>query len=487
MLNLKRLCVLGLLWVCPRTSAAASYYVSASGTDANAGTLSAPWKTLARASRAVLHPGDVLLLRGGDVFRDSFSVEAADAGTDANPISITAYGSGRAVIAPLSGSGISVYNAGGYRIAHLAIVGAGDAASGIVFFADVPGGVKLPSVMMDDVEVSGFGSDGIEIGSWNGATGYRNVRITRASVHGNARSGLIVYAQQPNVHEDVYIGDTRAFANSGIAGSPTNSGSGIVLGSVNRGTVERSVASGNGWLCSATEGPVGIWTYDSTFVTIQHNESYGNRTGGPADGGGFDLDQNVSHSVVQFNYSHGNAGAGYLLAQGPATSTHHSNVVRFNVSENDGRKNRYAGIELWGRVLAAEIYNNTIFVAASASGTPRAVYVSNVGVPASTPAHVHIRNNILQTDGSAPLIDVAAGVLGGSPDIRFEGNVYDPSGGAFHVLWGSSSYSSLSAWRATTQETIAGAAVGTTVDPLLTAPGSGQTAGDATKLESLRA
>lgn len=37
--------------------------------------------------------------------------------------------------------------------------------------------------------VAGFGRDGIEIGSWNGTTGYRDVRVTNTSVHGNGRTG----------------------------------------------------------------------------------------------------------------------------------------------------------------------------------------------------------------------------------------------------------------------------------------------------------
>src|SRR5207244_1267412 len=73
-----------------------------------------------------------------------------------------------------------------------------------------------------------------------------------------------------------------------------NSGSGIVLGSVNNGLVERSVAHDNGDLCHANECGAGIWAYDSTGITIQSNLSYSNETGGRTDGDGFDLDQNTS-------------------------------------------------------------------------------------------------------------------------------------------------------------------------------------------------
>jgi len=82
-------------------------------------------------------------------------------------------------------------------------------------------------------------------------------------------------------------------------------------------------------------------------VVIQFNESYDNRTGGPADGGGFDLDSGTSNSILQYNYSHANDGAGFMLAHGRTDRLHAGNIVRYNVSQNDGRKNKYGGIHLW--------------------------------------------------------------------------------------------------------------------------------------------
>ena len=58
---------------------------------------------------------------------------------------------------------------------------------------------------------------------------------------------------------------------------------------------------------------VGIWTYASNRVTIRSSESYGNRTGGHADGGGFDLDGGVTNSVIEYCYSHDNDGPGFLV------------------------------------------------------------------------------------------------------------------------------------------------------------------------------
>jgi Right handed beta helix region len=290
----------------------------------------------------------------------------------------------------------------------------------------------------------------------------------------------------PGSHEQVYVGHSRAYDNPGIATATSNTGSGIVLSGVNGGKVERSVAHGNGRLCATVGGPVGIWTYDSNAVVIQHNESYGNHTASSADGGGFDLDQNVSNSILQYNYSHDNDGAGYLLAHAPANDVHRGNVVRYNISQNDGRKNSYAGIEVWGRTIDTDIYNNTVFVSPAVSGTPSAVRVWNSGIPDRRVSGLRIRNNILITSGGLPVVKVAA-TQASATDVRFEGNNYYASGSTLRLVWGASTYNSVAAWRVSGEETIAGVATGFSVNPQLNAAGAGVTLDDADRLETIDA
>ena len=471
----------------PVPAHATDFYVSALGSDVNGGTSpTAPWRTFGPLNLRSLQPGDRVLLRGGDTLDGTIALDATDRGSPSAPIMVTSYGSGRATIRAGNGSAIYAYNTAGITVTNVNAVGNGSASSGIVFYADLPGDVKLDTIRIDTVEVRGFGRDGIEIGSWNGATGFRNVRITGVSAHDNARTGILTYAYQPNVHQSLYVGYSRAYNNAGIATATTNTGSGIVLGGVDGGTIERSVAHDNGRLCTSAAGPVGIWTYDSRRVVIQQNESYNNRTGGPADGGGFDLDQNVSDSVIQYNYSHGNDGAGFLLAHGPSGDGHHDNVVRFNISENDGRRNAYAAIEIWGRTIRAEIHNNTVFVSAAPSGAGPAVRVGNATIPDRLVSSTHFRNNIFVTSGGASLLDVSA-AQSLAPDLRFEGNDYYASGSAMAIRWGTITYGSLAAWRVTGQETVGGAGTGFSVDPQLASPGAGGTLDDAARLESVDA
>ncbi|MEN3338673.1 MAG: hypothetical protein V7647_2349, partial [Acidobacteriota bacterium] len=286
--------------------------------------------------------------------------------------------------------------------------------------------------------------------------------------------GIFTYAQNANVHEDVRISDSSAFNNSGKAGLLYNSGNGITLSSVNGGVVERSVARDNGYLSDAGNGPIGIWAFNSTRVTLQFNESFHNRTGGEKDGGGYCFDVNTSFSVMQYNYSHDNAGAGYQLAHKPDTYAHTNNVIRYNVSENDGREHDYAAIQTWGRIVNAEIYNNTIYISvrsSSTTGVPRAILIKNSSITLQDPQHLHFRNNIIQSAGGIRLVEAQASALDQATDVRFEGNDYFPSGGSFKIVWGATTYTSLAAWRsATGEERLGGRDVGFAVDPELAKP-----------------
>ena len=469
---------LGWAFLLPAGVEGTEYYVSPSGDDGNSGkSPTEAWKTTGKVNAATFSPGDRVRFEGGATFSGGLYFDAADAGVPAAPVTVGSYGTGRATIDAGDGTGLLAYNSGGFEVRDLRFVGSGattNTGSGIHFYTDLSGGVQLEHVYVDEVEVSGYGEWGILAGGGNGDTGYRDVRITRAVCHDSARGGIITYAANRNVHEDVYVGHCTAYNHAGIAGLTTNSGHGIVLGAVDGGTVERCVAHDNGSLCDASEGPVGIWAYDSTEVTIQHNESYHNRTGGSADGGGFDFDQNVSNSVLQYNYSHDNDGAGYLLCQSPANDNFTGNTVRYNISENDGQKNMFAGILTYGRVQSCDIYNNTVF-------TPS----NQAAVRLVTSAYDDLRfhNNLLITENGVALVKTAD-----TAGATFQGNNYYSSGDAFVINWGGTVYGSLAAWRAATgQEMLGGVDVGSSVDPMLTNPGGGGTVGNADLLATLDA
>lgn len=476
-----------------------TYYLRASGNDHNAGTSpQSAWRTLARVREVRLTAGDSVLLEGGQTFSGSLSFDASVRGSADRPIVIGSYGKGRATIAAGDGRAIFLHNTAGFVIRGLILAGGWDAGrqtgsteAGLDLFNDLPGGKKLDFIRIQNVEARGFKQGGIQIAASpadGSKSGFRDVRIEHCVCHDNASAGIASWGPFNEkavgyAHSQLTIAHCTTYNNRGIVKNDSHSGSGIVLGDVQDALIERCVAYENGDLCRHTGGgPVGIWAWDSDRVVIQHNEAYRNHTGANADGGGFDLDGGVTNSVMQYNYSHDNDGAGYLFAQFGGARPFFNNIARFNISENDGRKNGYAGFQFWNGwngVRDCEVYHNTVFVSPSKTGgAPRAVRFM------TATENVSLRNNLFVTTDGLPLIEIEQ-----KPDgFRFEGNAYWSSGAAFKILWSGKTYDTLEAWRnATGQEMLAGAPVGLHADPLLVAPGQGGILGNADHLFELQA
>ena len=306
-------------------SSPSTYYLSPSGNDAAAGTSPADaWRSLGRASRAILRPGTHLLLRGGSEFTGQLTVSERDAGNATRPVVIGSYGSGVATIAA-RGSAIYVHDTAGIDIGDLNLVGqpsSGTAAAGLNVYNDLPAERRLNHVVVRNVTVAGF-ADGVALGGKNSGAGFGDVTVSNCVLDGNVDNGLIMYGPEFNpghatyANQDVDVSHVIAARNYGDPHSAVgNTGNGIVLGSVRDGTIAWSTADNNGSDSVATEGPEGIWVYDSTRIAMAHNSSFENRTNNRVDGNGFGLDQNTSDSVMQDNLSYGNDGTGFLVYSG---------------------------------------------------------------------------------------------------------------------------------------------------------------------------
>jgi hypothetical protein len=452
---------------------AAIYYISSTGLDTNTGTApNQAWRTLGRANQVQFQPGDRLLLQGGVTFNGTLLFDASDRGAAAAPIFIGSYGAGRATINAGPNSGIYVYNSAGYQIENLKIQGSPSTnpyTAGIAFYTDLAGGVKLDHINISGVETSGFEAAGISIGSFHPTkSGFRNVYINWTKAYNNRDAGIIIYGRFDRLstgysHQNVYIGNTKVYNNSGIPNKSNNSGSGILVGDTRYATIEYNEAYENGALNNYTVGgPVGIWTWDSTQVNIQYNKSYRNRTQ-RFDGGGFDLDGGVTDSIMQYNYSFDNDGAGYLLSQIDGARPFRRNTVRYNVSHNDGRNpaSNQGSIQLWNSgsgIFDSRIYNNTIVLGSGSPHTSKA-FVSYGGI-----LQAGIYNNIFMTTGNIPII----AVMQPQPTIQFQGNIYWSTDNNFRIDWGAQSYRSYLPWQAVTrQESLHGRLTRRDVDPKL--------------------
>jgi hypothetical protein len=368
--------------VCP-PSEPRTLYVSAVGSDAAAGTSpSTPWRTLARVNAEVLNPGDVVSFRAGDSFPGSLLLTRSGSATE--PITVTAYGTG-AKPQILAGMvhGVHILNAEYIVLSGLKITGPGPDATlntgdGVLIENALPVERTLSSITVDDLDVSGFHYAGLEVKASvfvNEATqvtrrrGYQGLRFTRLDLHHNGWGGMWIggcgnYPAHPTIycHRDVYIADSQFHDNDGVI-VPYHTGDGLYVWDVDGAVIERNYSYRNGRFNQTLAGPVGIWAYWSTRLTIQYNWSYENRTSA-GDGGGFDLDGGVTDSVVQFNGSFNNDGAGYLIYQFVDTfRVTRGNIIRHNTSTHDVARGEALGAILIagdGPVRNIAVYGNTI-------------------------------------------------------------------------------------------------------------------------------
>ena len=410
-----------------------TYYVSPTGNDSNNGrSPNTPWQTIAKVNSTTYIPGDTVLFQGGQFFAGNlqFTVQA----NSTQPFTIGSYGTGHAIISAGAGTGLSAYNCSGFVVQHIDLVGSGvgtNTNSGIEFYADLSGNVALNYISINDVQVSGFGQDGISIGSWNNLTGYTDVQVTNAMVHDN-RDGMQVYAQTKGANRNVSVDFCQFYNNPGVGGLSHSSGSGVVLGEVNGGAIEYCKSYKNGAANTSSAGPVGIWCYDSSSILIQYNESYSNTTAG-GDGAGFDLDGGTSNSYLQHNYSHDNHGSGYCLFEYSGAGAHTGNTVRYNISENDS-----SGIEIWGANAGSLVSSDHIYSNILSTGRGPQIYIVN-----SNCSNISFAQNIIVSSSGQPLISFP-----GSKGVSFANDDYWTSGAAFTILWGGQTYSSLSSWQA---------------------------------------
>lgn len=471
---------------------ATDYFIRPIGNDTNSGTgntFTTAWQTLCPINDKNFLPGDNIFIEGSFAYPGFIYLDQTDFGTAANPITITSFGKGRATINSDTSIGFYALNTAGIVIKNLNFTGSGiysNKDNGVFFYSDQTS-EQLDFIRIDSLTVSGYQKSGICIHANASANkGYTNVRITNCISHTNGESGIASFGSDKTnlyAHKNFYIGHNTVYNNTGRSEvTTTHTGNGIMISAVDHCIIEHNIAYGNGAQNGqASGGPVGIWCFAANDVIIQYCESYNNKAGKSCDGGGFDFDGGVTNSIMQYNYSHNNEGAGFLLYQYSGAIPFNNNTVRYNISENDGRKNGYSGIFLSSSrssdgIQNTNVYNNTIYIT-STYPIPSGIITEGHIVNSS------IRNNIIQTTGGVPLITArtTSGVL-------FQGNCYWSSGRKFKINWGTKTYKSLSNWRkATEQEKNASLNTGYRKNPKLNSPGNGGTIGNTFLLNTMSA
>lgn len=451
------------------------YFISPSGNDNNNGlSSSTPWKTIAKVNASTFSPGDLVLFEGGQTFIGKLYI--ASSGSSGLNIKFASYGTGKAIINGAGSTAVYIYNASYVSIDSLVVTGnwnataqSGNDSYGILFYNDLPGGVKLGEVSVNRCEVKGFAKSGISFLSWPGdgsQSGYTKLTAIGNNVHDNGAAGISTLGPSAPAGStayafpNVYVAYNRVYNNLGVkAHTSGHSGDGILINNASGGKIEYNVAYNNGWYSMAPSGgPAAIWCYDSKNLIFQYNEAHHNGTGtGTPDGDGFDLDGGAVNCTMQYNYSHDNYGTGFLLWEYGNTRIKNSgNILRYNISQNDNTNNNnsvYGGISVGPNCNNNLFYNNTIW----------SVKGSSVFVTGGTGNKFY--NNIFATQGTANCIVSSSG------SFFLSNNYYNPSG--FRVKYAGSTYTTLANFRNTINEKRSGLLYGYNLNPQLSNPGNG--------------
>jgi hypothetical protein len=479
---MKKLIAVIIIVLLSNSIEAKTYYVKKTGNDALSGlSITNAWQTLSKVNSMDFNAADTILFEGGSVFNGGIYLSEEDSGTAAQPIFISSYGIGRASIFANKSFGIYAYNVAGISIDNINFEGLHPDSSnntGIYFYTDNPTGKKYKHIWLSNLNVSGF-KNGIHLGSYHlSYPGYSRINLTRLNVFNNLQDGLNTYDIADNklaqyAHDSLYVGHCY-FNNNGF--------SGLVLGGINGGLIERVKASRSGHLHN--KGVVGIWAWSSRNLTFQYCIADSTKTDG-GDGGGFDIDGGTENCFVQYCYSYFNDGPGYMHCDYPTSRVTQNNTIRYNISEYDGQQAYRDKSSLlfisWGSGLKnCLMYNNTSVIGNKANGLISGLQGIILDDYDTAPKINNCKafNNIVYANGDSNFllriyngrdfnIDTNA--------IQFAHNVYF-AGNSASKKWrvDNSIYTDLNSWRSSSkQEVFKGKNVGWTINPLIKNPGFG--------------
>lgn len=336
------------------TANAATWYVSTSGNDANAGTLSAPFRTINKAA-GVAVAGDQVQVRGG-IYNGLVSI--ASKGTASAHIAFRSYPGETAV---LDGTGTA-------------------ADSNLVTL------YKAAYVDFTDFEVRNATRIGILV--W----GSNNIRIANNNVHHSWRNGIYsgydtagvttdITVDNNDVHDNVLENQNHALSGGGWS-------TGISLTKTERGSVTRNKVHAN-------QGE-GIGMLLTNRVTIQNNTVWNN----------FSVNiylDNAKYITVDRNFVYSDGASAYYrdgyAASGIGTANESYSTsnplsdltITNNIVVNSKYGFYYGNYEAGGGLHNTVIANNTFYKGSAAL----------LWIDASAHTSTYVENNIFDQVGNA--------------------------------------------------------------------------------------
>lgn len=340
------------------------YYVdSIGGNDANAGTASgSAWQSLSKVNSTVFGPGDSIMFKADGVWTGTLSPQGS--GTEGNPITIDMYGTGRKPLIAGAGAAAAVYfnNQEQWEVRNLEITN--DAATKAVrrgiHVDGTSGGYSNPRVfkhfLFENLEIHNVKGDtatdyahngGIIVWGTNWDYHVSDVVVNNSKIYSVDSVGIYIYGAQKRYAADSKVTNNVIY-DVGADGA-------FILDTTNA-LIENNIVHDTHVRASGYHVP--LWVFSAKDALIQNNEVYNTAPGG--DAMAYDADYKSDGTIIQYNYSHNNAGGAFLVVNDGtvASNTNTNTTIRYNISQNDSG----AVFNFSGTPDTTHIYNNTVYL-----------------------------------------------------------------------------------------------------------------------------
>ena len=325
-----------LLSVVQVVSAVTFYVDSETGSDAYQGTdPNLPWKSLGRVNSQTFEPGDKILFKAGSRYRAKLTPKGS--GSQASPIVIDMYGGDIKPRIDANGAyaAVELKNLQYWEVNNLELTNnqprRGKYKGIAVKINDIGTArhIHLKNLYIHDVNgyynlknyTMGIYINSQGTGSHN--THFDDLLIENCRIVRTDRDGIVLKSDR----DGTVLNRNVVIRNNTIEDV---AGDGIVIWDCNGAIIEHNYL--NGARMRVSDRAAGIWPYRCVNTLIQCNEVC--NVNGTLDGQSFDSDRHCHNTTFQYNYSHDNDG-GFLLIMGDDNS---DNIVRYNISQNDGAR-----------------------------------------------------------------------------------------------------------------------------------------------------
>ncbi|MDQ2862420.1 MAG: right-handed parallel beta-helix repeat-containing protein, partial [Bacteroidota bacterium] len=175
-----------------------NYYFSANGNDENNGSIDHPLKTIQHLNSIHVKAGDTVFFKAKEIFTGTLLLNVSGPGIEENPIVITSYGNGDAVINGANGSAIEINNSSHIKIYNLTCKGSGRKDG------NTKNGIAVNNcneITFENIDISGFQKSGLSV--------YNSSHIIAKKIyaHENGFAGISISGEKNK--EDchyIYIG-----------------------------------------------------------------------------------------------------------------------------------------------------------------------------------------------------------------------------------------------------------------------------------------